>query len=293
MSINFQNNIKKYMDAVNKKLECYLSPKYPEDIYKAMGYSVFAGGKRVRPVLMLAACEAFGGNIEDVLPYACGLEMIHTYSLIHDDLPAMDNDDYRRGKLTCHKAFNEGLAILAGDGLLTYAFDVMLSDALEKRDFKYVYATKTIAKLSGMNGMLVGQVVDVESEGKKIDADTLLYIHDNKTAGLIKAALLAGAAIGGADEDSLKNLEKIGYNIGVAFQIKDDILDVTSTTEILGKPVLSDEKNDKVTYVSLYGLEKSQKDFELLSEEAIELLKKIDNSEFLVEYVNKLINRIK
>ena len=218
---------------------------------------------------------------------------MHTYSLIHDDLPAMDNDDYRRGKLTCHKAFNEGLAILAGDGLLTYAFDVMLSDALEKRDFKYVYATKTIAKLSGMNGMLVGQVVDVESEGKKIDADTLLYIHDNKTAGLIKAALLAGAAIGGADEDSLKNLEKIGYNIGVAFQIKDDILDVTSTTEILGKPVLSDEKNDKVTYVSLYGLEKSQKDFELLSEEAIELLKKIDNSEFLVEYVNKLINRIK
>ena len=131
------------------------------------------------------------------------------------------------------------------------------------------------------------------SEGKKIDADTLLYIHDNKTAGLIKAALLAGAAIGGADEDSLKNLKKIGYNIGVAFQIKDDILDVTSTTEILGKPVLSDEKNDKVTYVSLYGLEKSQKDFELLSEEAIELLKKIDNSEFLVEYVNKLINRIK
>ena len=167
--MNFENNIKKYIDAVNKKLECYLSPKYPEDIYKAMGYSVFAGGKRVRPVLMLAACEAFGGNIEDVLPYACGLEMIHTYSLIHDDLPAMDNDDYRRGKLTCHKAFNEGLAILAGDGLLTYAFDVMLSDALEKRDFKYVYATKTIAKLSGMNGMLVGQVVDVESEGKKID----------------------------------------------------------------------------------------------------------------------------
>ena len=210
--MNFENNIKKYIDAVNKKLECYLSPKYPEDIYKAMGYSVFAGGKRVRPVLMLAACEAFGGNIEDVLP-------------------SMDNDDYRRGKLTCHKAFNEGLAILAGDGLLTYAFDVMLSDALEKRDFKYVYATKTIAKLSGMNGMLVGQVVDVESEGKKIDADTLLYIHDNKTAGLIKAALLAGAAIGGADEDSLKNLEKIGYNIGVAFQIKDDILDVTSTTE--------------------------------------------------------------
>ncbi|MFR5772704.1 MAG: polyprenyl synthetase family protein [Lachnospirales bacterium] len=130
--MNFENNIKQYIDAVNKKLEGYLSPKYPEDIYKAMGYSVFAGGKRVRPVLMLAACEAFGGNIKDVLPYACGLEMIHTYSLIHDDLPAMDNDDYRRGKLTCHKAFNEGLAILAGDGLLTYAFDVMLSDALEK-----------------------------------------------------------------------------------------------------------------------------------------------------------------
>lgn len=262
-------------------------------LYESMSYSLMQGGKRIRPILSKAVLEMLHKNPADYKEFLCAMECIHTYSLVHDDLPAMDNDDYRRGKLTCHKAFNEGLAILAGDGLLTYAFDVMLSDALEKRDFKYVYATKTIAKLSGMNGMLVGQVVDVESEGKKIDADTLLYIHDNKTAGLIKAALLAGAAIGGADEDSLKNLEKIGYNIGVAFQIKDDILDVTSTTEILGKPVLSDEKNDKVTYVSLYGLEKSQKDFELLSEEAIELLKKIDNSEFLVEYVNKLINRIK
>ncbi len=291
--MEFEKKINEYIDIVNKKLEEYLSPKYPEDIYKAMGYSVFAGGKRVRPVLMLASCEAFGGNVADVLPYACGLEMIHTYSLIHDDLPAMDNDDYRRGKLTCHKAFNEGLAILAGDGLLTYAFDIMLSDAFDKQDLKYVYATKAIAKLSGMNGMLVGQVVDVQSEGKEIDADTLLYIHDNKTAGLIKAALLAGASIGGADKENLKLLEKVGYNIGVAFQIKDDILDVTSTTEILGKPVLSDEKNDKVTYVSLYGLEKAQKDFEFLSNEAIELLKKLDNSEFLVQYANKLINRVK
>lgn len=291
--MEFEKKINEYIDIVNKKLEEYLSPKYPEDIYKAMGYSVFAGGKRVRPVLMLASCEAFGGNVANVLPYACGLEMIHTYSLIHDDLPAMDNDDYRRGKLTCHKAFNEGLAILAGDGLLTYAFDIMLSDAFDKQDLKYIYATKAISQLSGMNGMLVGQVVDVQSEGKKIDADTLLYIHDNKTAGLIKAALLAGASIGGADKENLKLLEKVGYNIGMAFQIKDDILDVTSTTEILGKPVLSDEKNDKVTYVSLYGLEKAQKDFEFLSNEAIELLKKLDNSEFLVQYANKLINRVK
>ena len=293
--MDFKTELKMYQDIVNKELEKYIRKNkcIEKVLNSAMEYSLMAGGKRLRPILVIATYKLFKENIEECMPYAVAIEMVHNFSLIHDDLPAMDNDDYRRGKLTCHKAFNEGLAILAGDGLLTYAFDVMLSDALEKRDFKYVYATKTIAKLSGMNGMLVGQVVDVESEGKKIDADTLLYIHDNKTAGLIKAALLAGAAIGGADEDSLKNLEKIGYNIGVAFQIKDDILDVTSTTEILGKPVLSDEKNDKVTYVSLYGLEKSQKDFELLSEEAIELLKKIDNSEFLVEYVNKLINRIK
>ena len=290
---------KEYLAASKQNIEQWLgevltSPNQEfKPLYESMSYSLMQGGKRIRPILSKAVLEMLHKDPADYKEFLCAMECIHTYSLVHDDLPAMDNDDYRRGKLTCHKAFNEGLAILAGDGLLTYAFDVMLSDALEKRDFKYVYATKTIAKLSGMNGMLVGQVVDVESEGKKIDADTLLYIHDNKTAGLIKAALLAGAAIGGADEDSLKNLEKIGYNIGVAFQIKDDILDVTSTTEILGKPVLSDEKNDKVTYVSLYGLEKSQKDFELLSEEAIELLKKIDNSEFLVEYVNKLINRIK
>ena len=283
------------MDLINQQLnEIYTeNMALNKDLAKAMNYSLMAGGKRLRPILIMAAADALGVEGEKFLRLSTSIEFIHTYSLIHDDLPAMDNDDYRRGKLTCHKAFNEGLAILAGDGLLTYAFDVMLSDALEKRDFKYVYATKTIAKLSGMNGMLVGQVVDVESEGKKIDADTLLYIHDNKTAGLIKAALLAGAAIGGADEESLKILEKVGYNIGVAFQIKDDILDVTSTTEVLGKPVLSDEKNDKVTYVSLYGLDKAQKDFETLSEEAIELLKKIDNCEFLVEYVNKLINRIK
>lgn len=291
--MDFENKVKNYIELVNNKLEEYLVPKYPEDIYKAMAYSVFAGGKRVRPILMLAVCEALGGNINDALPYACGLEMIHTYSLIHDDLPAMDNDDYRRGKLTCHKAFNEALAILAGDGLLTYAFDIMLSDAFEKKDTKYLYAAKTIAQLSGMKGMLVGQVADVESEHKKIDGETLLFIHDNKTAGLIKAALLAGASIGGADNSTLDVLEKVGYNIGVAFQIKDDILDVTSTTEVLGKPVLSDEKNEKVTYVSLYGLEKAQKDFENLSQEAIKILEKIENSEFLVYYANKLINRVK
>ena len=297
MSLNLDFKVQKEQKVreIEDSLQNYLPKQkgYQKIIMEAMGYSLLAGGKRLRPMLMKETYTLFGGHSKVIEPFMAAIEMVHTYSLVHDDLPAMDNDDYRRGKLTCHKAFNEGLAILAGDGLLTYAFDVMLSDALEKRDFKYVYATKTIAKLSGMNGMLVGQVVDVESEGKEIDADTLLYIHDNKTAGLIKAALLAGAAIGGADEESLKILEKVGYNIGVAFQIKDDILDVTSTTEVLGKPVLSDEKNDKVTYVSLYGLDKAQKDFETLSEEAIELLKKIDNCEFLVEYVNKLINRIK
>ena len=292
--MDYKNKLNERIELINKALEKYLVPKYPERLYEAMNYSVFAGGKRLRPVLLLSACEAVGGNIEDAMPFACALEMIHTYSLIHDDLPAMDNDDFRRGKPTCHKAFDEALAILAGDGLLTYAFEVMLEAVCNKNESKYAKAAKLIANYSGSQGMLVGQVVDVQSEGHKIDDKTPMFIHDNKTGGLIKAALMAGALIGGADSDTVGDFEKIGYNMGIAFQIKDDILDVTSTSEVLGKPILSDIKNNKQTYVSLYGLDNAQQDYETLSTGAVKMINNIgDKADFLSWYASALINREK
>ncbi len=292
--MDYKNVLSERIELINNSLKDYIKPKYPEILYEAMNYSVFAGGKRLRPVLLVSACEAVGGDINKALPFACALEMIHTYSLIHDDLPAMDNDDFRRGKPTCHKQFDEAVAILAGDGLLTYAFEVMLEAVCNESDRKYARAAKMIANYCGSEGMLVGQVVDVVSEGKKIDDKTLMFIHDNKTGGLIKAALMAGAVIGGADNDTVRRFEKIGYNIGMAFQIKDDILDVTSTTEVLGKPVLSDIKNEKQTYVSLYGLDNAQQDYETLSNGAVKLIAEIgESADFLKWYAESLINREK
>ena len=284
------------INSIDEELKRLLNPVYPEKIYKAMGYSVMAGGKRMRPLLMLLAHKAVGGDKNDkrIMTFACALEMIHTYSLIHDDLPAMDNDDLRRGKPTCHRQFDEATAILAGDGLLTYAFELMLYDPSFKYEPRYTRAAWEIARLSGMDGMLVGQVVDVESEGKQIDAGTLEYIHKNKTGGLIKAALMAGGIIGGADESKIKLLESLGEDMGYAFQIKDDILDVTSTEEVLGKPILSDEKNQKVTYVSHYGLEKAQKDYIELSRQAVDKAKKLgEEAEKLADYINSLVDRVK
>ncbi len=292
--MNFNAELERKIQAVDNSLKEYLKPRYPEIIFEAMGYSLFAGGKRLRPVLMLSACEAEGGNEAEVMPFACALEMIHTYSLIHDDLPEMDNDDFRRGKPTCHKQFNQGIAVLAGDGLLTYAFEVMLKKAVESFDSKYVGAAETIARLSGSEGMLVGQVVDVTSEGKQIDNKTLDYIHKNKTGGLIKAALISGATIAGADRERLAKYEMMGDKLGLAFQIMDDILDVTSTQEILGKPVFSDEKNDKVTYVSMYGMDKARQDYFNLCADVNELACKLGGKEgFLALYCESLVNRVK
>ena len=292
--MNFEKKLNEYIEKVNFNSDSYLELRYPERIFEAMRYSILAGGKRLRPLLLLSACEAVGGNIEDCMPFACAMEMIHTYSLIHDDLPAMDNDDFRRGKPTCHKVYDEGIAILAGDGLLNYAFEVIFDAICKKGDINLAKAGKIIADYSGSKGMLVGQVVDIESEGKEIDKDTLLYIHDNKTGGLIKASLMAGALIGGASEKEVEKFKEIGYKIGMAFQIKDDILDVTSTTEVLGKPVLSDVKNNKITYVSLFGMEKAKEDFEKLSEEAVKLIGEFgEKAEFLQWYAKSLINRNK
>lgn len=292
--MDFKTELDRKIKAVNDSLEKYLEVRYPEIIFEAMGYSVFAGGKRLRPVLMLASCEAEGGSEADVLPYACALEMVHTYSLIHDDLPEMDNDDFRRGRPTCHKQFDQGIAVLAGDGLLTYAFEVMLKKACESFDKRYIKAAEVAARLSGSMGMLVGQVVDVTSEGKQIDAATLDYIHKNKTGGLIKIALMNGALIAGANDDRVKEYEIMGDKLGLAFQIMDDILDVTSSEEILGKPVFSDEKNNKITYVSMYGMDKAKSDYLALCAEVNETAARLGGENgFLRQYCESLVNRIK
>jgi geranylgeranyl diphosphate synthase type II len=237
-----------------KLLELVHRDGYPPVIYEAMRYSLLAGGKRLRPILLMAAADAVGGKGVDYLQVACGLEMIHTYSLIHDDLPAMDNDDYRRGKLTNHKVYGEGMAILAGDGLLTAAFEVMLEQPNVKPDV-VLRAVKEIASAAGPDGMVGGQAIDLISEGQAVDFKILRLMHQGKTGALFKAALKAGAMLAGATTDQIEKLTAYGEYFGLAFQITDDILDVTGTQEEIGKPVGSDEKNKKATYVSLYSLE--------------------------------------
>lgn len=266
--------------------------EFPPVIFEAMRYSLMAGGKRLRPMMVLAACEAVGGKKEDALPFACALEMIHTYSLIHDDLPAMDNDDYRRGRLTSHKVFGEDMAILAGDGLLHHAMETMADACLKNPTPQTTGAMKAIAHGAGIFGMLTGQVVDVHFEGKPLDIETLDFIHLHKTAAMIRGALEAGAIVGGADKETAEQFGLAGEKIGVAFQILDDILDVTSTLEELGKPIHSDEKNEKTTYVTLFGIEKSREIAAKLSDEAIDIWEKQGEScEFLLELTKYLLTR--
>ncbi|MBR6542467.1 MAG: polyprenyl synthetase family protein [Anaerotignum sp.] len=266
--------------------------EFPPVIFEAMRYSLLAGGKRLRPMMVLAACEAVGGNKEEALPFACALEMIHTYSLIHDDLPAMDNDDYRRGRLTSHKVFGEDMAILAGDGLLHHAMETMADACMKNPTPQTTGAMKAIAHGAGIYGMLTGQVVDVFMEGKPLDIETLDFIHLKKTAAMIRGALEAGAVCGGADAETVAQYGLAGEKIGVAFQILDDILDVTSTLEELGKPIHSDEKNQKTTYVTLFGIEKSREIAAKLSDEAIAIWEKQGAScEFLLELTKYLLTR--
>ena len=243
-------------------------------------------------MMLLAACEAVGGRKEDALPFACALEMIHTYSLIHDDLPAMDNDDYRRCRLTNHKVYGEGMAILAGDALLHHAMETMAMACAENPNPRTTGAMRAIAHGAGIFGMLAGQAVDVLLEGKPLDQKTLDFIHLHKTAAMIRGALEAGALLGGADRETAEQFGLAGDKIGVAFQIIDDILDVTSTMEELGKPIHSDEKNQKTTYVTLYGIEESRRIAAGLSAEAVEIWKEQGEScAFLLALTEKLTNR--
>ena len=292
--MDFKERLKQRAKEVDSYLEQYLpkESEYPSEIFEAMRYSIFAGGKRLRPVMLLSACEALGGDGNRAIPFACAIEMIHTYSLIHDDLPAMDNDDYRRGRLTSHKKFGEALAILAGDGLLHHAFEVMSNACVTDCCVETAKAMQAIAHGAGVYGMLSGQVVDVLSEGKQIDEKTMYFIHKNKTAAMLQGALKAGALLAGADKQQVDNMEKAGEKIGVAFQIADDILDITSTLQELGKPVHSDEKNEKNTYVTMYGMEESKKMVEKLSQEAIAILETFgERANFLVELTHYLIDR--
>ncbi|MBW4688833.1 MAG: polyprenyl synthetase family protein [Komarekiella atlantica HA4396-MV6] len=233
---------------------------YPEKIYEAMRYSLLAGGKRVRPILCLATCEMFGGTIEMAMPTACAVEMIHTMSLIHDDLPAMDNDDYRRGKLTNHKVYGDDVAILAGDGLLALAFEFVATQTPQTVDrARVLQVVARLGRALGAAGLVGGQVVDLESEGKSdISLETLNFIHRHKTAALLEACVVCGGILAGASSEDVQRLTRYAQNIGLAFQIIDDILDVTATQEQLGKTAGKDQKAKKVTYPSLWGLEESR-----------------------------------
>ena len=301
-----KENLKLHVEEVEAILNEFLSEEkgvYYERVIDSMRYSFFAGGKRLRPMMMLESYRMFGGkDLAVIKPYMAALEMIHTYSLIHDDLPAMDNDDYRRGRLTNHKQFDEATAILAGDGLLNNAFEVVanamvVTASAENCELlkKQTKALQVLANKAGVYGMIGGQVADIEAE-KKADAtrEELLFIHENKTAALIRAALTIGAILAGASEEDIMKMEQIGYNVGVAFQIQDDILDKIGDEALLGKPVGSDEKNEKTTYVTLEGLEKAQEDQKQLSEEAISMMNEITAEKvFLKDLIISLVNREK
>ena len=266
--MSYKEKLMEYAAEVEAALDGYLPERNcPQaDIYKAMRYSLLGGGKRIRGVLALVCCELCGGKKEDALPFAAAVEMVHAYSLIHDDLPAMDNDDMRRGKPSNHIAFGEAMAILAGDGLLGEAMNVILKNA---GDVECAWrAMKVLANAYGPEGMLGGQVMDMQAENKKISYDELLCLQQHKTGALIRAACLMGAIVGGADKKTLDKLESYAEKIGLAFQVKDDILDIESTDEELGKNTGSDKEQGKSTFVSLCGLDEAKQAVERLSREA-------------------------
>lgn len=258
---------------VEVALDQALALRYPETLYEAMRYSLLAGGKRLRPILCLASCELAGGSIEMAMPTACALEMIHTMSLIHDDLPAMDNDDYRRGRLTNHKVYGEDVAILAGDGLLAYAFEHVATQTRGAAPEQMLRVIAGLGKAVGGEGLVGGQIVDLASEGNPdVTLETLTYIHNHKTAALLEISVTSGAMLAGASDDDVEHLRQYAQRIGLAFQIVDDILDITSTPETLGKSVGKDITAQKVTYPSLWGLEESRRQANQLIEEAKESL---------------------
>jgi geranylgeranyl diphosphate synthase type II len=298
-SIRFRPvNLKKYLrtrqKVIDRALDRYL-PKTstkPVTLHKAMRYSLFAGGKRLRPILCLAAAEACRGNVDTALPLACAVECIHTYSLVHDDLPSMDNDDFRRGRPTCHKVFGDGIAVLAGDALLTIAFEIV-SNAKAAPRYDISILLREIAVAAGSQKLIAGQVADLEAEGKRVKRDQLRFIHENKTAAMLKSSVRLGAMSANADARKLSAITQFGEQLGLAFQVIDDILDVTQTSEILGKSAGKDVAAKKATYPAVIGLEKSRAEARRLTRQAHDALSVFQegDAEALHALANYLLER--
>lgn len=294
-------DIKAEIAVRTEQIEAVIRAYLPEEeglqktVISAMNYSLLAGGKRLRPMLMQETYRMFGGRSKVVEPFMAAIEMIHTYSLVHDDLPAMDNDEYRRGKKTTHAQFGEAMGILAGDGLLNYAFETAAKAfETEPGNARIGKAFQVLAGKSGIYGMLGGQCVDVEMEGKPVTEETLQFIYRLKTGALLESAMLIGAILAGATGSEQRQVEQAAGELGMAFQIQDDILDVTGSTEILGKPTGSDEKNHKTTYVTLWGIEKGKAEVERLSRHSVELINTlVVKNEFLTNLMLELIQREK
>lgn len=304
--MDFKQEMEKRIEEIEVVVKEYMPKEvsFQKTVVDAMEYTMSAGGKRIRPLLLSSTYELFGGKDDVVKPFMAAIEMIHTYSLIHDDLPALDNDDYRRGRKTAHIVYGEAMAILAGDSLLNYAYETgvkafaLLDKKWSSSEEELQYrkrvekALQILAVKPGIYGMIGGQVADVELTGTRLNGEQLTYIYENKTGALIEAAMMIGAVLAGATDKGIEKIQKVAYNVGMAFQIQDDILDETATFEELGKPIHSDEKNEKVTYVTLHGIDKASKEVERLSEEAVSLLQDLDgDAEFLVELTRYLIHR--
>ena len=288
----FYNKVALVDDILEECLSDKDNSQLQKEIYESMSYSVMAGGKRLRPIFVLEAYNLFEGKDEkEVYPYMAAIEMIHTYSLIHDDLPAMDNDDYRRGRLTNHKVYGEDMAILTGDGLLNLAYETMIKSVDEKNVSKSIKAMNIISNKAGVSGMIGGQVGDIKNVNKDMDIETLDKINELKTSCLIEGSLMMGATMAGASDKELESICMAGSLIGKAFQIQDDVLDVISDSKTLGKPVLSDEKNQKKTYVDLLGIDGAKEQVRNLSDKALKIIKELGNNEFLVTLIERLVNR--
>ncbi len=295
--MNFNEELKIRTARVQKIIESWLpeAEGFQKTVLEAMNYSMLAGGKRLRPMLMQETYHLFGGEGRIIEPFMAAMEMIHTYSLVHDDLPALDGDEYRRGRKTTWVVYGETMGILAGDGLLNYAYETACEAFKMEPGNPYIgQALSVLARKSGVYGMLGGQCTDVEAVGKTLSREKLDFIYRLKTSALIEAAMMTGAILAGAAKEDVEAVERIASDVGLAFQIQDDILDVTSTTEELGKPVLSDEKNEKTTYVTLEGMEKAKAEVERISQNAIDTLDSLKaENEFLRELIIHLINRKK
>ncbi|HIS36856.1 TPA: polyprenyl synthetase family protein [Candidatus Scatousia excrementigallinarum] len=285
-----------YIEIVDKKLDEFMPIEYPEDIFKAMKYTVTLPGKRLRPVMCLESCRVFGGNYEDAIPTACAIEMLHAQTLIHDDLPCMDNDDFRRGKPTNHKVFGEANAVLAGDALLTFAPQIIVKNSKNLGSEKLIKILEEYFQAGGAYGVIAGQVVDIESEKGNVQGDkgeTLEYIHTHKTADLFKLALRTGAIIANATDEQINEITEFGQILGVAFQIADDILDEISTFEEMGKTLGKDKNAGKLTYTAMYGLDESKNKLSCLLDNCYDIIRKFDiKSEVFVEIISGIKKRV-